>query len=198
MSDLWEDENPSIVEIENFLVCQWDGESQRGNRKQEEMAMSLKIVPAYENPQEVAVLFSEYTDMLIAGDSSFQEYLDIQNYDEEIKHLEIKYGKPYGSLYLAYYDGELAGCIGLRKIDEQNCEMKRLYVRPKFRGKRIGNQLIQKIIEDAKQIGYSHMLLDTLPFLESALYMYKKYGFYEIESYNDSPMSTSIYMKLDL
>ena len=76
--------------------------------------------------------------------------------------------------------------------------MKRLYVRPQFRGKHIGDQLIEKIIADAKEIGYSYMLLDTLPFLESAIYLYKKYGFYEIESYNDSPMSTSIYMKLEL
>lgn len=58
--------------------------------------------------------------------------------------------------------------------------------------------LVEKIIEDAKKIGYSHMLLDTLPFLKGAMYLYKKYGFYEISSYNDSPMDTSIYMKLDL
>lgn len=76
--------------------------------------------------------------------------------------------------------------------------MKRLFVRPSFRGKQIGNQLIQQIINDAKEIGYSYMLLDTLPFLKNAIHMYKKWGFYEIESYNDSPMSTSIYMKLDL
>ena len=108
--------------------------------------MSIKIIPAYKNPQEVETLFSEYTDMLIAGDRSFQKYLDIQHYDEEIKHLEAKYGTPFGRLYLAYCDEELAGCIGLRKIDEQNCEMKRLYVRPKFRGKQIGNQLVSKVI----------------------------------------------------
>lgn len=76
--------------------------------------------------------------------------------------------------------------------------MKRLFVRPSFRGKQIGNQLIQQIINDAKEIGYSYMLLDTLPFLKSAIHMYKKFGFYEIESYNDSPMSSSIFMKLDL
>lgn len=160
--------------------------------------MDIKIISAYEHPEEVGKLFSEYTDMLIAGDSSFQKYLDIQQYDEEIKHLERKYGAPYGRLYLAYYGGQLAGCIGLRKIDGKNCEMKRLYVRPQFRGKQIGNQLVQKIIEDAKEIGYSHMLLDTLPFLKSAIHMYQKYGFYRIESYNDSPMSTSIYMRMDL
>lgn len=160
--------------------------------------MNIKIIPAYDHPQEISILFSEYTDMLISGDSSFQEYLDIQNYKEEVKHLESKYGIPDGRLYLAYYEEELAGCIGLRKIDDKNCEMKRLYVRSKFRGKHIGNQLIQKIIEDAKAIGYSYMLLDTLPFLESAVHIYKKFGFYEIESYNNSPMESSIYMKLDL
>lgn len=136
--------------------------------------------------------------MLIEGDSSFQKYLEIQNYEEELEHLDVKYGMPDGRLYIAFYGGELAGCIGLRKIDEWNCEMKRLYVRPAFRGKNIGNKLIQQIITDAKEAGYSHMLLDTLPFLKSAVHMYKAYGFYEISSYNDSPMDTSIYMKLDL
>ena len=92
----------------------------------------------------------------------------------------------------------LAGCIGLRKIDDFNCEMKRLYVRPYFRGKHIGDYLVRKIIDDAKKIGYKHMLLDTLPFLKNAIHMYKKYGFYEISCYNDSPLETTVYMKLDL
>lgn len=153
---------------------------------------------AYEYPEEVAKLFTEYTDLLIAGDPAFRKYLDLQNYDEEILHLEQKYGLPYGRLYLAYYEGKPAGCIGLRKIDEEKCEMKRLYVRPEFRGKHIGTQLIHKIIMDAEEIGYKHMFLDTLPFLESAIQMYKEWGFYEVDSYNNSPMDTSIYMKKDL
>ena len=160
--------------------------------------MSVKILLAYDFPEEIKLLFSEYTDILIEGDPSFKEYLEIQNYDDELKHLEKKYGLPYGRLYLVYYNNEVAGCIGLKKIDKKNCEMKRLYVRPKFRGKQIGEQLIEKIIKDAKEIGYSYMLLDTLPFLKGAIYLYKKYGFYEIASYNNSPMDTSIYMKLDL
>ena len=160
--------------------------------------MKIKIKLAYNNPREIEILFSEYTAMLIEGDSSFRYYLKLQNYKEELRHLEIKYGFPHGRLYLAYCDDKLAGCIGLRKIDEKNCEMKRLYVRQQFRGQHIGKLLIQKIIEDAKKIGYSYMLLDTLPFLESAIHMYKIFGFYEIESYNDSPMQNSIYMKLDL
>lgn len=160
--------------------------------------MEVILISAYDHPQEVGLLFSEYTDMLIAGEPSFGNYLDIQHYDEEVKHLETKYGLPFGRLYLAYYDSSLAGCIGLRKIDEKNCEMKRLYVRPQFRGKHIGDQLVRKIVEDAGEIGYSHILLDTLPFLESALHIYKKYGFYEIECYNDSPVASSVYMRLDL
>jgi len=160
--------------------------------------MSLQMILAYDSPGDVGQLFSEYTNMLIEGDASINEYLKIQNYEDELKNLEQKYGLPNGRLYLAYYDGNLAGCIGLRKIDDENCEMKRFYVRPEFRGKRIGNQLIKKIIMESKEISYKHMLLDTLPYLENAVLMYKKYGFYEIQSYNNSPMDTSIFMRLDL
>lgn len=160
--------------------------------------MSIELIQAYTHKDEVKTLFSEYTDMLIEGDNNVKKYLEIQNYDEELEHLENKYGLPYGRLYLAYHDGMLAGCIGLRKIDELNCEMKRLYVRSQFRGKHIGEHLVRHIIREAKEIGYAHMLLDTLPFLSSAIHMYRKYGFYEISSYNDSPLNSSIYMKLDL
>ena len=123
--------------------------------------MSMKILAAYDFPEEIKLLFSEYTDILIEGDASFKKYLEIQNYDDELEHLEKKYGLPYGRLYLAYYNDEVAGCIGLKKINGKKCEMKRLYVRPKFRGKQIGELLIEKIIRDAKEIGYSFMLLDT-------------------------------------
>jgi len=160
--------------------------------------MRIEIVSAYERSEEVLILFSEYTDMLIANDGAFQHYLAIQNYDEEMRHLNAKYGMPDGRLYLVYCDEKLAGCIGLRKIDRQNCEMKRLYIRPAFRGKKLGTLLVETIIADARKIGYSQMLLDTLPFLQPAIHMYKKLGFYEIPRYNDSPMDTSIYMKLDL
>lgn len=160
--------------------------------------MGIKIVPAYERREEVRRLFSEYTNMLIANDAAFKDYLDIQNFDEEIEHLESKYGAPYGRLYLIYCDERSAGCIGLRRIDNQGCEMKRLYIRPEFRGKGLGSVLVERIIADAGEIGYSYMLLDTLPFLQRAIQMYRRFGFYEIESYNDSPMDTSIFMRLDL
>ena len=160
--------------------------------------MSVKIVPAYEFPGEIRALFTEYTNMLIAGDPAILEYLDLQNYGDEFRHLQVKYGMPYGRLYLAYCDEKPAGCVGLRKIDDKTCEMKRLYVRPEFRGRQIGGLLVGQIVSDAKEIGYSHLLLDTLPFLQSAIRLYKKAGFYEIPCYNNSPMNTSIYMELDL
>lgn len=160
------------------------------------VALTFRL--AYDAPEELSELFSEYTKMLIAGDETVQEYLSLQNYGEELNHLEKKYGLPHGRIYVVYDEGKAAGCVGLRKINETDCELKRLFVRPEFRGKRIGRQLTEQVIRDAKEIGYSAMFLDTLPFLNAAIAMYRTLGFYEIESYNDSPMSTSIFMKLDL
>lgn len=160
--------------------------------------MNMKIISAYDLTQEIRELFTEYTELLIEGDAAFKGYLEKQNYNDELNDLEIKYGLPYGRLYVAYCDETLAGCIGLKKINEQHCEMKRLYVRPQFRGKHLGNLLVERIIKDAKEIGYSSMFLDTLPFLQNAIHMYKKFGFYEIESYNNSPMDNLVYLKLDL
>lgn len=160
--------------------------------------MSLNIVHAYDRPEEVLGLFAEYMDMLLEGDPTFAEYLQIQNYDDELRDLSHKYGLPEGRLYLAYWDGELAGSIALRKIDNERCELKRMYIKPAFRRRGIAKTLVLRLIEDAREIGYRYMLLDTLPFLQTAIRMYHNIGFYEIERYNDSPMDTSIYMKFDL
>ena len=160
--------------------------------------MSLELIPAYDRAEEILSLFTEYTHMLVSHDPSFQIYLDIQHYADEIRDLQAKYGQPDGRLYLALWEGEAAGCIALRKLDEQRCEMKRLYVRPAFRGHKIGDALVDRVIRDAKAIGYRYMLLDTLPFLESAIHMYQKRGFYEIPCYNDSPVETTIFMQYDL
>ena len=83
--------------------------------------MGLEILPAFAFPREVRALFSAYTDMLTENDPSFAKYLALQNYDDEIAHPEKKYSPPWGRLYLARCEGQTAGCIGLRRLDEENC-----------------------------------------------------------------------------
>lgn len=160
--------------------------------------MTVQILPGFDRPHQVRELFSEYTKLIIDSDNSFREYLAIQNFDEELLHLERKYGPPGGRLYLAYYDQQLAGCVALRQLDEHSCELKRLYVRPKFRRNHIGSILVDRLIADARSIGYESILLDTFPFLDTAIRMYRRRGFYDIPKYNNSPMASTLYMKLDL
>ena len=160
--------------------------------------MSLEIKVGYNEKDEIKKLFSEYTNMLIENEPGMAKYLKLQDYDYELSHLENKYGMPEGRLYIAYVDGSPAGCVCIRKLSNTNCELKRLFVRPKFRGHKLGEILVQKVIDDAKSIGYKNMHLDTLPFLESAIPLYTKLGFYKTDSYVNSPLDTSIYMKLEL
>ena len=91
--------------------------------------MKIKIKPAYNDSDEIKKLFLEYTDMLVKDDPDFAKYLEVQHYHIELEQLEVKYGMPYGRLYIVKADDKTAGCIGLRKIDEDNCEMKRLYIK---------------------------------------------------------------------
>lgn len=85
--------------------------------------MKIEIKPANDDTFEIKKLFQEYTDMLVRNDSNFAKYLEIQNYDSELEHLEAKYGLPYGRLYIVKAENKIAGCIGLRKIDDENCEV---------------------------------------------------------------------------
>ena len=90
------------------------------------------------------------------------------------------------------------GCVALTKNDDMYCEIKRLYLKPKYRGMGISKALVEIVIKDAREIGYKHMRLDTFPFMSSAIELYKKYRFYVIDQYNDNPAETAIFMQLDL
>ena len=161
--------------------------------------MRFTIVPGYDRREEILGLFDEYTLMLREADRDFARYLDIQHYDEERRALRAKYGEPEGRLYLALTeDGAAAGCIALRRLDAERCELKRLYVRPACRGRGLGSALVARVLDDARAIGYRAMLLDTLPSLESAVRMYRGLGFYEIPCYNDSPIERTYFFRLDL
>lgn len=141
--------------------------------------MNIEIKEAYFDLENIKILFEEYT-------SSLGIDLTFQNYAEEFSNLPGKYAKPGGRLYIAYFGGIAAGCLGLRKFDEQRCEMKRLYVRKQFRGFKIGKLLVEKVILEAKAIGYTSILLDTLSAMESARILYKNLGFAEIPPYYKS------------
>lgn len=160
--------------------------------------MQIEIKPAYDDEENIITLFTEYTLMLADVRSDIGKYLDLQNYDHELGHLGEKYGLSNGRLLIAYADGKAVGCIALRKLNETECEMKRLYIRPEFRRSGIARQLAQKLLSEAREIGYQAMLLDSVPELIPALKFYEKLGFYHIPPYNDSPVINTVFMKKDL
>ncbi len=148
-----------------------------------------------ESPPQIAQareLFLEYAQSL--GFS-----LCFQNFDQELAELPGDYAPPEGRLLLADYEGTLAGSVALHKIEPQICEMKRLYLRPQFRGKGLGRVLADRIIAEARQIGYQRMRLDTVePVMKDAVAMYRRIGFQEIAPYRANPIAGAMYMELRL
>jgi putative acetyltransferase len=155
---------------------------------------ALALVQA-ETPAQIAQareLFLEYAQSL--GFS-----LCFQSFDQELAGLPGDYAPPEGRLLLAEYEGQLAGCVALHKLDPSICEMKRLYLRPQFRGKGLGRALADRIIAEARHIGYHRMRLDTVePVMKDAVAMYRKLGFKEIAPYCPNPMAGVVYMELEL
>lgn len=158
------------------------------------MNEELKFIQA-ETPEEinqVRSLFLEYSEGL--GIS-----LCFQNFEKELIELPGAYAPPDGRLLLAISNERIAGCVGLRRLGEGVCEMKRLYVRPEFRGLKIGRALAIHLIEEASALGYGVMRLDTLPFrMDDAIKLYRFLGFREIEPYYDNPVEGALFMELRL
>ena len=155
----------------------------------------LSIVQA-DTPEQIAnarELFLEYEKWLGLS-------LCFQGFEEELATLPGKYASRKGRLLLAYSDNKLAGCIALRPLkDEGICEMKRLFVRDGFRGRRVGVSLIERLIADAKEIGYSKMRLDTHPEkMGKAVSLYEARGFVEIPPYYENPHCGVLFMELAL
>lgn len=140
---------------------------------------------------EVRNLITEYTQML-GRDLAFQ------NITDELKDPSKKYTPPQGELLVAIEKEQVIGMIAYHRHSAIRCEMKRLYVKPQYRGMKLGEQLIQKIIELAKQSGYTEMVLDTLLPLKAAIYLYQKMGFQQCEPYYNNPMNDVIYFKKTL
>lgn len=151
-------------------------------------------VQTEEELQQVKKLILEYVSWL-GVDLSFQ------GFDEEFAQLPGRYAPPDGQLLLAHFDKYPAGCVGLRKIDEGVCEIKRMFVRPEYRGKGIGWALANRVIDAARKLGYTRMYLDTGDIMEGAKSLYCSLGFHEIEPYYDVPdeyRPRMIFMELHL
>ena len=141
---------------------------------------------------QVRELFLEYAKSL--GFS-----LCFQNFDRELASLPGDYAPPDGRLLLAEYEGEIVGCVALHKLEPDICEMKRLYLRPQFRGKGLGRVIADRIVAEARQIGYRRMRLDTVePVMGDAVAMYRRIGFREIAPYCANPIAGALYMELEL
>jgi ribosomal protein S18 acetylase RimI-like enzyme len=153
----------------------------------------MKLAQA-ETPEQI----EEARQLLREYEASLGVSLCFQGFEKELAALPGEYAPPGGRLLLALDTGQAVGCVGLRGLDDETCEMKRLYLRPPFRGRGIGRLLALSIIDEARKIGYEKMQLDTLPSMREAIALYESLGFKRIEPYYDNPVPGAIFMQLKL
>ena len=155
--------------------------------------MTIRIAAARwpDDRATVESLFREYV-------ASLAEDISFQNVDDEVAALPGKYARPGGAVLIAWDRDEAAGAIAYRMLEPGVAEMKRLYVRPAFRGRDIGRALAEALIEDARANGYRTMLLDTLASMQVARALYRDLGFVPVAAYYDNPLPGVAYMALEL
>ncbi|MDR2042081.1 MAG: GNAT family N-acetyltransferase [Tannerella sp.] len=151
------------------------------------MKRELKTADSSRDYNHIRNLMLEYSKWL-GVDLSFQQF------DYELDHLS----RVYVRLYIAYVNTLPAGCIGFKKRSEEQCELKRMFVKEEYQGKHIGKHLLRQAIADAKALGYLEMVLDTSLKLEAAIHLYRKFGFREIPAYYHNPNEDVTYMSLQL
>jgi putative acetyltransferase len=154
--------------------------------------LALSQVQTAAQIEQARELFLEYANSL--GFS-----LCFQNFDKELAGLPGEYSPPDGRLLLAECDHQLAGCVALHRFDDTACEMKRLYIRPNFRGLGLGRTLTERILAEAASIGFQRIRLDTVAgVMDDAIALYRRLGFREIEPYRENPMAGALYMEKEL
>jgi len=158
------------------------------------MAESKVTILDGATPGRVAIsraLFDEYAE-------SLEVDLCFQGFDRELAELPGAYAPPAGRLLLALVDGEPAGCVALRPLDDGDCELKRLYVRAGHRGLGLGRRLTAEALAAARELGYRRIRLDTLPSMAAAQALYRSLGFRETEAYTANPVPGATFMTLEL
>ena len=157
------------------------------------MAKTVTLVDgaAPERVSTSRALFEEYADSLAID-------LCFQGFDQELAELPGAYAPPRGRLVIAVVDGEAAGCVALRPLEDGDCELKRLYVRPQRRGLGLGRRLAEEALAAARELGYRRIVLDTLPSMSEAQALYRALGFREIDAYTENPVPGATFMAVDL
>jgi ribosomal protein S18 acetylase RimI-like enzyme len=153
----------------------------------------LNIIRVEKAPhlENIRALFLEYA-------SSLDFDLDFQNFKQELTNLPGQYAPPGGCLFIALHNDEPVGCVGLRNLENNVCEMKRLYVRPRYRELGIGRVLADTAVREASHKGYERMRLDTVPAMKAARELYLSMGFKEIAPYRYNPIKGARYMEKKL
>jgi putative acetyltransferase len=148
---------------------------------------------------ESAAQISQIRGLFLEYAQSLGFSLCFQSFDQELAGLPGDYAPPDGRLMLMRHEGQPAGCVALHRLEAGICEMKRLYVRPNFRGMGLGRILAERILSEAREIGYQRLRLDTVaPVMKNAVAMYRLLGFREISPYRANPIEGALYMELDL
>ncbi len=152
------------------------------------ICMNFELRDGHEHLEETKQLFTEYVRSLGVGCDS-----------KEFNDLGDKYKSERERLYIAYMDGKPAGCVAIRKIDAAHAEMKRLFVRPEFRRTGLGMSLAKIVVEEAKELGYKELLLDSLPSMESAVELYNALGFKKnVDKLSPQKVTTVVHLRLPL
>jgi putative acetyltransferase len=150
--------------------------------------ITYQLATTDEDYIQAALLFKEYAARLNID-------LSFQHFEDELLELKIMYGSPKGGIILCKNEHEFIGCVGIRTIENDIAELKRMFIKPAYQKQGIGKILLEKAVEFAKLLNYKTMRLDTLNYMAPAINLYKQYGFYQITAYYNNPNDTAIYFE---
>lgn len=147
---------------------------------------------------KMAATTKEFADakvLFMAYARSLDIDLEFQGFNDELNAIDSQYGKPTGALLIAYKENLAVGCAGIRRLDEETAELKRMFVQQEFRQLKIGRKLLELAVDIAQDLKYKRIRLDTLPAMASAQTLYRSFGFYEISPYRFNPVQEALYME---